>query len=227
MNSRAARFLTKLYPQSWRARFGAEFQTFLETRRVSPSEVLDIAGRAFIEHLEETWRAALRAIAFACVVTVAVRYSFNLGIGERPQPEAWLGWGGLFGTAAAIFVPMLPASRPVLRAMLRSPWVLGYKLLVLVYCARILWHGPWHLGAGLATILIGTFWKEVARGLAASIDGWRMAISIVATVSLVSAGLGLMLRGSFESNDVWLPWVFSLLAVADTVRSERRIFAGQ
>jgi len=45
MNPRFARFLIGLYAPTWRARFGTEFQTFLESRHVSAGEALVIALR--------------------------------------------------------------------------------------------------------------------------------------------------------------------------------------
>lgn len=72
MNPRAARFLTRLYPPAWRARFGEEFQTFLESRRVSAWETLNIASRAVAEqvvsHLKTTRRRLI--LTFSLLIGV-------------------------------------------------------------------------------------------------------------------------------------------------------------
>jgi hypothetical protein len=67
VTSRSARFMASLYPLKWRARFGLEFQTFLESRHVAAGEVCDVIGRAMVEHVREDWRYApmTAVLAFA------------------------------------------------------------------------------------------------------------------------------------------------------------------
>ena len=51
MNSRLARTLTRLYPTSWRERYGAEFTSFLERDTGGVQSITDVIWSVFHEHL--------------------------------------------------------------------------------------------------------------------------------------------------------------------------------
>jgi hypothetical protein len=88
---RAARFLTRLYPPRWRARYGEEFQTFLESRRVLFLEILNILGSALSERLA----GFLTIVLYAC-------------------PAMLAGAGAIYLTASGISVSRI--SRPIVRS---------------------------------------------------------------------------------------------------------------
>lgn len=51
MNKRLARFMARLYPRSWRDRYGDEFEMLLSTQHGSIRALLDVVWSAFREHV--------------------------------------------------------------------------------------------------------------------------------------------------------------------------------
>jgi hypothetical protein len=51
MNPRMARLLTRIYPRSWRERYGAEFEELLETGRGGVRMVVNVAWSGLREHI--------------------------------------------------------------------------------------------------------------------------------------------------------------------------------
>lgn len=121
MSPKRARFLVRLYPRAWRARFGAEFQTFLESREVSLLEALDIARSAIVERLREGWRQLLLLSALAAVFTFIAEVGLYTGL-ERVPRAVWLVWGLIEIPAAILCVPAIRGSGAALCAKLRSWW---------------------------------------------------------------------------------------------------------
>jgi hypothetical protein len=56
MSPRLAQILVRLHARCWQARFGVEFQTFLESRQVSVWEAVVIAGRGGMSHVDTPGR---------------------------------------------------------------------------------------------------------------------------------------------------------------------------
>lgn len=96
MSPRLARFLTRLYPPAWRARYAEEFQKFLEARHVSAAGVLNVIGRAAVEHLLEDWRYALIVVALLFsaegALYLASGHASGQAMAQHPiLAAAWLG----------------------------------------------------------------------------------------------------------------------------------------
>jgi hypothetical protein len=62
--------VTRLYPRSWRDRYGEEFQALLIAQRGPVRTLLDVGWAAFKEHLfpSQTWTAPQRPPSFASVI---------------------------------------------------------------------------------------------------------------------------------------------------------------
>ena len=227
MTRRAARFLTSLYPPAWRARFGAEFQTFLESREVSLLEAIDIAGRAAFERISEGWRAALLATTFVCTPMFAGFCAVYLGAGGHAIHSAlWLCWGAIEAAAITACLAMMGPLGPAIRGALGSRRLMGQAAFTLLAGAVLLYYGfGWHMAAGLAMLWTGNLWQSVAGRWADERLSFLLAASIV-TATLDSLGWGLFYRGDFVI-DLWLFASLALFEVIKTTKSARRIFAGQ
>jgi hypothetical protein len=120
--------LLRLYPRSWRARYGEEFLDLLEQRPISPSDVLDVVVSAVdarrhpapgwsgpaADRLPGTDRAALAAIAGGVLFPLGLLAAiFNDGVTLTDMPSmllpAVIGWpaalsviGGIVLLLAAI-----------------------------------------------------------------------------------------------------------------------------
>jgi hypothetical protein len=154
MTRRAARFLTRLYPAAWRARYAEEFQTFLESRRVPPFEILNILASAFSgRFLEATLMTNLQRsliiMAYACLATIAAGGALYLAVDDtslvsaiQTHPALWVCWSlieasslGMLAAGAAIAVPVLFR---ILRERRRDP-LRRLALPVGVAAALFLW----------------------------------------------------------------------------------------
>jgi hypothetical protein len=223
---RSARFLTRLYPPAWRARFAAEFQTFLESRRVSPRETLDIAGRAVMERVSEGWQAALLVTAFLGIPMFAGCCALYLGAGRHAAwPVLWLCWGAIEAAAVAVCLSMLRSPGPAIRGTLGSWRFIGLTATTLLSAAVLLFLGSgWHMTAGLVILWVGGFWLFVASRLTGTRLESLLAASIV-TATLDSLGWGVFYRG-YPMVAIWLFAVLPLFEVVKATNSARRIFAG-
>ncbi len=227
MSPRVARFLTRLYPPAWRARFGAEFQTFLESREVSLLEAIDIGGRAAIERISEGWRAALLATTFVCIPMFAGFCAVYLGAGGHAMNSAlWLCWGTIELAAITACLTMMGPLGPAVRGALSSRRLMGQAAFTLLAVAVLLYFRfGWHMAAGLAMLWLGSLWQGVAGKWADERLSFLLAASIV-TATLDCLGWGLFYRGDF-GIDLWLFASLALFEVIKTTKSARRIFVGQ
>jgi hypothetical protein len=118
MNPRLARFLARLYPPNWRARFGAEFQTFLESRHVPAREVCDVIGRAMVEHVKEDWWYApmMAVLAFAALGSEYVATGHSLISPMEENAAVRIAWILLETGSLAVIVYAVTA---VARALYR------------------------------------------------------------------------------------------------------------
>jgi hypothetical protein len=144
MTRRTARFLTRLYPPAWRARYGEEFQTFLESRRVRPLEVLDAIASALSERLA----GSLTIMLYACLATFAAGGALYLTTSGAPLVQIidthralWLGWALIEAGSLALAAAGVVAVTPVLFRTLRKP------------SREVLWKLVWPVGAGLMLAL--------------------------------------------------------------------------
>ena len=226
MSPRAARFLARLYPPAWRARFGGEFQTFLESRHVSLLEAINIAGRALIERVAEGWRVALLVTAFIGIPMFAACCAVYLGAGKAAaNPAPWFGWGAVEAAAVAACVWMKEPLWPAVRGELGSWQFRGRAAVTLPASALFLFFGaPWHVVAGMAILDAGSLGRGIARQLTGERLSFLLAASIV-TATLTSLGWGLFFR-RLPMEAIWWFAFFPIFDVAEMAKSARRIFVG-
>lgn len=73
MNARTRRPLLRMYPKSWRRRYGAEFDELLGATATTLFVVLDVACQAVIQRVRYAARALAALACFAGLDAVAVR----------------------------------------------------------------------------------------------------------------------------------------------------------
>ena len=87
MNARLACWLTSLYPQVWRARYGNEFTKFLEEQPATLPAILDVMGSALLEqfraagdvHMDARQRTlVLMALAYLAAVAAGVNFYWTV-----------------------------------------------------------------------------------------------------------------------------------------------------
>ncbi len=220
MNRQLAKFLIRLYPPAWRARYGAEFHTFLESRRVSAADVLNIAACGVTERADEAWQAALPLLGFACLVILASGFSLYIAVSDHPSGLLWLCWAGVVGTCAALTASLLPSAGPA--ALSVSALVALFTLVSVVAALRF---GTWHLAVAVAMLWLSQIWRALARHYAAAIVPGRRKLALLGIAMLSSAAFGLIHRGSFAGQDVWSLLFFPLLVITDTLWVARRALA--
>ncbi len=132
MTRRAARFLTGLYPSEWRARYGEEFQTFLESRRVSPAEALKTVASALSERFLEAnivinLQRSLTIMGYACLATIAAGGALYLAVDDTSLAHAiqthralWVCWAVIEAGSLALLAAGIAIAAPVLFAILRE-----------------------------------------------------------------------------------------------------------
>lgn len=217
MNRRAARILTRLYPQVWRTRFGDEFQTFLENRQVGMAEVLDVAWSAVAERLS----SALPLAGYACLATAAAVGAAYLAIDKHPAQAVaahrvlWFGWIAMevyalltIATAAATVRRLKDWQRPA------GMWM-G---LLIPLCAAIFLstHPSDRRLTGLTLILLGVCFRgavsylkavfkysEVSGGLTRRQELSLAVASLIIAPALAAAGWSLIFVSLFSSLPYW------------------------
>jgi hypothetical protein len=95
MTRRVARFLIHLYPLSWRARYGAEFEAFLIQENAGIREVVDVACCAVREHLflfgELTMTNLQRSVvwmAYSCLAAILAGMNVWWTVDDTPLVHA-------------------------------------------------------------------------------------------------------------------------------------------
>jgi hypothetical protein len=177
MTRRTARFLTRLYPPRWRVRYGEEFQTFLESRRVPPIEVLTTIGSA----LSERRAGFLTTLLYACLAITAPGGAWYMTTSGAPLAQIiethrafWLVWASIQASSLAALAAGFVAVAPVLFRILRDgrpdvvkklvwPSAAGLVLvLIVVPCAFLPgWLSP-QARAAPALAVVGVFVDQVA-----------------------------------------------------------------
>ncbi len=251
MTRRAARFLTRLYPPHWRARYGEEFQTFLESRRVLFLEILNILGSALSERLA----GFLTMILYACVVTFSAGGAIYLKGSGGPvvqviesHPVLWLCWSiietGSLAMIAAGVVTVAPVAIRILRTTSRYA---RFRLVNLVITGLFLIVGLTLAAAGKSWALSGTLivlascllqaahilnyviaHTELSHSLGRrKLAVLAMAASLVAT-TIISAGLGLDEKDFDPGHPDLVGWSLALLllgliAIQGGIAARRRL----
>ncbi len=205
MNRRLAKFLTRLYPPDWRARYGAEFQTFLESRTVSVREVLNVVGRAAIERVLEDLRYAPILIAFALALTGGAYFGAGHTLREAFSQYAALSCAWLALEAASLGL-LVCALRLGVRVVLEGMW-LGML------------HGPGRWAPWTVLLTIAAFaalqplpWRLNSRTwvLVVAIFNWFAAVAIMAGIHALARRFVLEFRH-------WGPRRLELLRLSATV----------
>lgn len=172
MNSRLARWLTGLYPESWRARYGYEFQSFLEAHPANARNILDLAGWAAYEWLLSVGgfkvnrqQRALAWMCFAFLASIAGGINFYWTVADTPLAAAmrqhaalFTSWnlvrGGSLTSLAAIALVGIPVLATILRTaietkqwsvvrLLAIPVGAAFATLVWLVVASVLTAGHW------------------------------------------------------------------------------------
>lgn len=217
MTRRTARFLTRLYPPAWRARYGEEFQAFLESRSVQLTEILSTVGSA----LSERFMGALPIILYASVAAFAAGGSLYLAASGALVIQAldahralWLSWAVIEASSLATVAVGVAAVAPVVFRMLRKPnWEILGRLALPVGAGSllVLWlyvigedarsvAGIWTTVLGLGTLVeqMAGFLKYVIAHseLPQSVGRRRLVVLAMASSIMVmtvsSASYGLM-----------------------------------
>ncbi len=193
MTRRAARFLTRLYPPAWRARYGEEFQTFLESRHVGPFETLNIVASALSERLA----GSLTTLLYACLAMIPPGGAWYMTTSGAPLARIlethrafWLCWAMIEAGSLAALAAGALAVAPVLFRILRDrrrdvvrklvwPAAAGLLLvLILVPCVILPgWESP-ESRAAPALIVVGVFVDQAARFLSYVIAHSKLSRSL-------------------------------------------------
>jgi hypothetical protein len=212
MNKRIAHSLTGLYPRAWRARYGVEFQAFLESCPSNVRALCDVVGWAIYERLcyvggfnMSPAQRSLALMAYAWLAAVAAGANFYWTVADTPmatvmhsRPALFAIWklirvGALLAFAAVVVVG-LPASAAVARAALPARrWGVVGRLAVPLIAAvvTLLWMAA-------ASMWTGGHWVPTpwdVTGDWAAPSEWpplmtRWTLSIVTFVLLVSGLIG-------------------------------------
>lgn len=158
MNPRLAGFLTGLYPAAWRARYGAEYRIFLETRSVSPVEILDVIGQAAIENTREKWHygPVLLALLFSveggsCLAGGHARETI------AQHPVLACAWFVMEALALAVLFYALSLSIAIPLTLEIAPKHAGWILSLTSAAWAVLQYLPWRWTSGRWAALTGGF----------------------------------------------------------------------
>jgi hypothetical protein len=208
MNARAAHWLTRLYPPVWRARYGEEFQTFLEVHPNTPSAVLNVIACALHERVCRFGEFDMSKLQHSLVLTVyaylaAVSAGVNL-VGSvddtalsdamRTHTALFACWNLVAAASLVALVAVLTLGLPALWAMIRFAMTnKRHDILVRLAfppCAAVVLLS-WIIAVVMKTGWLPLFW-DVA-GDWATPGGWpspqvRWVLSSV-TLTLVVGGL--------------------------------------
>lgn len=210
MNARRARQLVSLYPSEWRARYGEEFQNFLEAYPSNVRTILNVIGCAIYERVlsivslkMDQREHSLTLMLYAYLSTIAAGVNFYWTVADTPlaavmQSRPWLliSWnlvrGGSLLAAVAVLLVSLPLLVTILRtALSKKRWNNVYRLAVPPCAALVML--AWMVAAAMAN---GDHWVPTpwdVTGDWAAPGNWpplatRWALSFV-TFILMIAGL--------------------------------------
>src|SRR5262245_34519638 len=122
MHSNLARWLTSLYPQQWRTRYGNEFAMFLEDSPNTFSSIVNVLSSAAAQRVRHhgrfpvRWREGalmLSAVGYFTPMTIGVRV-----YGMESDKTGWIATTAACLVAimvAVIVVPMMPSIAKALR----------------------------------------------------------------------------------------------------------------
>src|SRR5215471_15411965 len=121
MNKRIAHSLTGLYPRAWRARYGEEFQAFLESHPNNVKALSNVVGWAIYERLcyvggfnMNPDQRSLALMAYAWLAAVAAGVNFYWTVADTPMATAMRNYLALFASWTLIRVGALLAFAAVI-----------------------------------------------------------------------------------------------------------------
>lgn len=206
MTPRAARWLTRLYPSAWRARYGDEFRAFLDDREAGPRAIFDVIASALHEHICEfggykmsRLQHSLISILYAYLAALAAGINFYWTVDDTPLAAAMQTHVGLMscwtmveaGSAGALLA-MIAGGVPVALAMVRFAHAarrrdIYVRLGFPVFAAAL-------LAIWIAAVVIGTggHWAPLPWAVAGDGPDWparglRWALASVTLALLWSA----------------------------------------
>jgi hypothetical protein len=116
MNKRLAHSLTGLYPTTWRARYGEEFQAFLESHPGNVKALCDVVGWAISERLRSVGdlnmnpdQRSLALMAYAWLAAIAAGANFYWTVADTPMATTMRSHLAVFATWTLIRVGALLA----------------------------------------------------------------------------------------------------------------------
>ncbi|HEY2385215.1 MAG TPA: hypothetical protein VGK48_28910 [Terriglobia bacterium] len=149
MNPRLAGFLTRLYPPAWRARYGAEYRMFLEVRRVSAVETLNVFWHAAVEHVREDWRYGLILIALLFSVEGGLSLAGgHAGEAIAQHPMLAVIWLAMEGGAIAVLLYALSLSIAIPVTLEIMPRRVAWILLLPAAAWAVVQYLPWRWTGG-------------------------------------------------------------------------------
>jgi hypothetical protein len=134
MTSRAARFLTSLYPHAWRTRYAEEFEAFLNQEKVGFGEIVDVVCCALRERIfllgvftMNNVQRSLAWMTYSCLAAILAGINLWWTVDDTPlasamQQHALLSasWEAVEAGSLMMLVAALAAGLPTLFAIVQS-----------------------------------------------------------------------------------------------------------
>jgi hypothetical protein len=229
MNSRLAGFLTRLYPRTWQARYGEEYRLFLETRRVSRLEILDVIAQAAVENVREAWRSApiLLALLFSvegglCLAGGHARETI------AQHPALACAWFALEAGALAVLCYALSLSIAIPWKLEIAPKHSGWILFPAAAAWAVLQYLPWRWTSGWLATLTGGF-ATIAGILGIGFAGMFAKILLGRLKELEPEDVETLtpfIRNWWSKTSTWGPVKFEALRLSVMILSST-LFASQ
>jgi hypothetical protein len=238
MTHRTARFLTRLYPPNWRARYGEEFQTFLESRHVRAIETLNIVASALFERLA----GSLATLLYICIMVVAPGGALYAAIGRAPLAQLltghrllWIYWVAIEAAALMIVTAGAVTIAPVVFGIVRSrrpdvvkrlwgPAIFGFLMVLVLAIYAAVPESRSTSWFGNTLSFLGLFADGFARFLGYVVSHSKLRRSLgrrkclvlamaswIVIATIISAAYGSLIHYSALGGDLHLGWIGAVL----------------
>ena len=172
MNSRLARTLTRLYPTSWRERYGAEFTSFLEMDPGGVRSITDVIWSVFHEHLMSAGEFLMKSpqnamgiVAVSFLAAIAAGVNLVATVDDSALVPLMRSNAGMNTTwnlvaLAAIFCAFGVAALvvPLYSSIARFAWVKRRNGIILRLCVPVLGLGVLIFWGGAGLVYSGGSW---------------------------------------------------------------------